>query len=84
MGKATKSPPIPYHILHQKERDILSKSQHNFLSYLPNNSIPASFAPVILLYKFRFVELFTDKHQPIVIPSQCAHWRGNLLVKLDF
>ena len=32
----------------------------------------------------RFIELFDDKYKLIVIPSQCAHWRGNLLENLGF
>jgi len=31
------------------------------------------------LDKFQFIEMFKTTHNLIVIPSQCAHWRGNLL-----
>ena len=34
--------------------------------------------------RFQFVVPFTDKHNPIVIPSQFANWRGNLLGNLGF
>ena len=34
--------------------------------------------------KFWFIELLKTTHNPIVIPSQFANWRGNLLCRSGF